>query len=43
VKAIAAQVAPWSRVFQDSQLWPGDIDALAPYLDGQHLREQRGV
>jgi serine/threonine-protein kinase HipA len=38
---IVSQVAQWKVVFQGLNVRDTDIDLLAQYLDGAHLREQR--
>ncbi len=40
-KEIAGQVAQWNTVFKRLNVRDADIDLLAQYLDGAHLREQR--
>ncbi len=39
---IAGQVAQWKTVFTDLNVRDADIELLAQYLDGPHLRAQRG-
>lgn len=39
---IAGQVAQWKTVFTDLNVRDADIELLAQYLDGPHLRVQRG-
>ena len=41
VGQISQQVAQWKTVFQALGVQPADIEALAHYLDGARLREQR--
>jgi serine/threonine-protein kinase HipA len=41
VAEIARQVAQWKVVFKGMNARDADIDLLAQYLDGAHLREQR--
>jgi serine/threonine-protein kinase HipA len=41
VAEIVSQVAEWKVVFQGLNVRDADIDLLAQYLDGAHLREQR--
>lgn len=41
VAEIARQVAQWKAVFKGLNVRDQDIDLLAQYLDGAHLREQR--
>jgi serine/threonine-protein kinase HipA len=41
VAEIARQVAHWKAVFKGLNVRDQDIDLLAQYLDGAHLREQR--
>ena len=41
VAEIASQVAQWKSVFKRLNVCDADIDLLAQYLDGVHLREQR--
>ena len=41
VAEIASQVAQWKVVFKSLKVRDADIDLLAQYLDGAHLREQR--
>lgn len=41
VAEIASQVAHWKAVFKGLNVRDQDIDLLAQYLDGAHLREQR--
>ena len=41
VAEIACQVARWKAVFKGLNVRDQDIDLLAQYLDGAHLREQR--
>lgn len=41
VAEIAGQVAQWSTVFKGLGVRDADIDVLAQYLNGTHLREQR--
>ena len=41
VAEIACQVAHWKAVFKGLNVRDADIDLLAQYLDGAHLREQR--
>jgi serine/threonine-protein kinase HipA len=41
VAEIACQVAQWKAVFKGLNVRDQDIDLLAQYLDGAHLREQR--
>lgn len=38
---IAGQVGQWKAVFRSLNVRDADIDLLAQYLDGAHLREQR--
>ena len=40
---IAAQVSQWKTVFKHANVREQDIDLLAQYLDGEHLRAQRLV
>jgi len=41
VAEIASQVAQWKAVFNSMNVRDADIELLAQYLDGAHLREQR--
>ena len=41
VAGIAEQVAQWQALFKEQDVRGGDLDVLAQYLDGTHLREQR--
>ena len=41
VAEIACQVAQWKAVFKGLNVRDADIELLAQYLDGAHLREQR--
>jgi serine/threonine-protein kinase HipA len=41
--AIASQVAHWHAVFNSMNVRDADIELLAQYLDGAHLREQRAA
>ncbi len=43
VAEIAHQVAHWKQVFKSLDVRDADIDQLAQYLDGAHLREQRAA
>ena len=43
VGEIAHQVAHWKEVFKSLDVRDADIDQLAQYLDGVHLREQRAA
>ena len=43
VAEIAHQVAHWKQVFKSLDVRDADIDQLAQYLDGVHLREQRAA
>jgi len=38
---VASQVAQWADVFQAHQVRAADMEVLAQYLEGAHLREQR--
>ena len=38
---IAEYVAQWPAVFKALNVRGADVDVLAQYLDGAHLREQR--
>jgi serine/threonine-protein kinase HipA len=40
---IASQVAQWKAVFNSLNVRDADIDLLAQYLDGAHLREQHAA
>lgn len=40
---IASQVAHWHAVFNSMNVRDADIELLAQYLDGAHLREQRAA
>jgi serine/threonine-protein kinase HipA len=40
---IASQVAHWHAVFKSMNVRDADIELLAQYLDGAHLREQRAA
>jgi serine/threonine-protein kinase HipA len=39
--AISEQISEWKAVFKNLNVRDADIDLLAQYLDGAHLREQR--
>ena len=43
VAEIASQVAQWKAVFKGLNARDADVDLLAQYLDGAHLREQRAT
>ena len=43
VAEIASQVAQWKAVFNCMNVRDADIELLAQYLDGAHLREQRAA
>jgi serine/threonine-protein kinase HipA len=43
VAEIASQVAQWKAVFNSMNVRDADIELLAQYLDGAHLREQRAA
>ena len=43
VAEIASQVAQWKAVFKRLTVRDADIDLLAQYLDGAHLREQHAA
>ncbi|WP_291922002.1 type II toxin-antitoxin system HipA family toxin [Limnohabitans sp.] len=43
VAEIASQVAQWKAVFEGLNARDADVDLLAQYLDGAHLREQRAT
>jgi serine/threonine-protein kinase HipA len=43
VAEIASQVAQWKVVFKGLNARDADVDLLAQYLDGAHLREQRAT
>jgi serine/threonine-protein kinase HipA len=43
VAEIASQVAQWKAVFNGLNVRDADIELLAQYLDGAHLREQRAA
>jgi hypothetical protein len=41
LQEIAKQTAQWHAIFKSLGVREKDIDFLAQYLDGSHLREQR--